>query len=236
MEVIPNDLVREFFLRVPYTSHEDLKVLCRKWEVIVSSPKFYVDRKISGTSEQMMCLIQRDLRADFSFVITVHDPVKGTWERLPPLFVAITTVSQCVVVNRKLVLIGGLYLFIMTLTTSVYIYDFESARWRHGADIPTTRSFFACCVSSFTRLVYVAGGNNEHSNPLATAEAYIMEQDKWEILPPIIKPHGLGCHGVFMEGKFILHIVWRKISGKLCLLGSNRIVWDATVFSWKVNS
>jgi hypothetical protein len=76
----------------------------------------------------MLCLIQRDLRADFSFVTTVHDPMKGTWERLPPLFAAITIVSRCVVVNRKLVLIGRFYQFIMTLTTSVYIYDFESAR------------------------------------------------------------------------------------------------------------
>jgi hypothetical protein len=34
-----------------------------------------------------------------------------------------------------------------------------------------------------------------------------MEEYKWEIMPPIIQPHGLGCHSVFMEGKFIMHIV-----------------------------
>jgi hypothetical protein len=61
MEVIPNDLVQECLLRVPYTSHEVLKVVCRKWEAIMSNPKFYADRKISGMSEQLLCLIQRDL-------------------------------------------------------------------------------------------------------------------------------------------------------------------------------
>jgi hypothetical protein len=49
MEVIPDDLVRECLLRVPYTSHEDLKAVCRKWKAIVSNRKFYADRKISGT-------------------------------------------------------------------------------------------------------------------------------------------------------------------------------------------
>jgi hypothetical protein len=59
----------------------------------VSSPKFYADNKISGMSEKMLFLIQRDLRDYFTFVIMVHDPVKGTWKRLPPLFVGITVVS-----------------------------------------------------------------------------------------------------------------------------------------------
>jgi hypothetical protein len=30
----------------------------------------------------------------------------------------------------------------------------------------------------------------------------------------MIQQHGLGCRGVFMEGKFIMHIAWRKTSGK----------------------
>jgi hypothetical protein len=37
-------------------------------------------------------------------------------------------------------------------------------------------------VSSTTGLVYVAGGINERFNYLAAAEAYNLEEDKWEIL------------------------------------------------------
>ena len=51
---------------------------------------------------------------------------------------------------------------------------------------------------------YVAEAYNVGSNPLAVAEAYNVEEDKWEILPPMIQPHGLGCDGVFMEGKFMV--------------------------------
>jgi hypothetical protein len=188
MEVIPDDLVRECLLRVPYRSHDELKAVCRSWEAIVSSPKFYEDRKISGTSEQLLCLIQRDPRAHLAFVITVHDPVKGTWERLPPiddpLFAGITAWSRCVAVNRKLVLIGGFYPFNRSLTKSVYIYDFESARWSRRADMPTARSFFACCVSS----------------------------------PPDLSTSLAGTTSITTLWRLQKLITWRKTSGKFCLL------------------
>jgi hypothetical protein len=31
-----------------------------------------------------------------------------------------------------------------------------------------------------------------------------VEEDKWEILPPMIQPHELRCDSVFMEGKFMV--------------------------------
>jgi hypothetical protein len=51
---------------------------------------------------------------------------------------------------------------------------------------------------------YVAGGIDERSNPLAAAESYNMEEDKWEMLPPMIQPHGHRCRGVFIESKFMV--------------------------------
>jgi hypothetical protein len=106
------------------------------------------------------------------------------------------------------------------ITKSVYIYDFGSGRWSRRANMPTPRYLFSFSVDSSTGLVYVAGGVgvyvagrvgvDEPLNPLAgtrllaAAEAYNVEEDKWEILPSMIEPHGLGCDGVFMEGKFMV--------------------------------
>ena len=75
-------------------------------------------------------------------------------------------------------------------------------------------------LDSSTRLVYIVGkvgvyivgrvGVDEPLNPLAgtcplaAAESYNVEEDKWEILPPMIQPHGNRCHDVFMEGKFMV--------------------------------
>jgi hypothetical protein len=63
-------------MRVTYNSHDKLKVVCRSWEAMVSGLKFYADRKIFGTSEQLLCMIQRVDGGDFE--ITVYDPAKGT--------------------------------------------------------------------------------------------------------------------------------------------------------------
>jgi hypothetical protein len=128
--------------------------------------------------------------------IRVCDPVKGTSERLPPIndphSAGVGGPFQCAVVNRKLVLLGG-------ITKSVYIYDFESSRWSCRADMPTPRYSFSCSVNSSTGLVYITGGVRVYiagrvgvdeplnplaeTGPLAVAEAYNVEEDKWEIFP-----------------------------------------------------
>ena len=63
MEVLPDDLVRKCLLGVPYTSHDDLKAVCRSREGMVNSPRFYQDKNISGKREQLICLIQKDPKA-----------------------------------------------------------------------------------------------------------------------------------------------------------------------------
>jgi hypothetical protein len=187
MEVLPNDIVRQFLLSVPYKWHDNLKGVCRSWESMVRNPEFYLDRKISGMTEQLLCLIQQD--PSYIMEIRVCDPVKGTLARIPPIndphFAGIGGSFQCAAMNQKLVLLG---------------------RWSRRADMPTPRYSFAYSIDSSTKLVYVAGGVgvyvagrvgvDEPLNPL--------EEDKWEILPPMIQPHDLGCDGVFMEGKIMV--------------------------------
>ena len=149
MELLPDELVCECLVRVPYTSHGNLKGVCRRWEGIVRGPYFYADRNIAGKSDQLICLIQKDNKKTSQrrsvFVITIYDPLNDTWKRLNnPIddshFPGILEWSQCVTVNRKLVLITRSRAVPMNNGTmnTIYIYDFESARWRHGADMPTT--------------------------------------------------------------------------------------------------
>ena len=56
MDVLQNDLVRKCLLGVPYKSHDNLKAVCRERKAIVNNPKFYLDRKITGASEQLIYL------------------------------------------------------------------------------------------------------------------------------------------------------------------------------------
>eukprot|EP00253_Pinus_taeda_P031635 PITA_31635 len=179
MEIIPNipdDLGQECLLRVPYKSHDQLKTVCRSWDVLVSSPRFYEDRKISGTSEQFICLIQAIPQGKLTAKNREGALPHGTrydWGWHPSRWEAI----NC-----------------------VFVYDFTFGAWRRGADMPTLRSFFACSVSP-GGLVYVAGGHDSNTNPLRTAEAYDVKHDKWEILPPMSQERGR-CQGVCLDGKF----------------------------------
>ena len=208
MEVLPDVLVRKCLLGVPYASHHNLKAVCRRWESLMSSPRFYADRKTTGTSEQFICFIHHEWAiGDNLVVITMYDPLNDISKSLTPIddphFLGLSIRSQCAAVNKKLVLITGVLPSSRTMKR-VYIYDFQSAKWSRGADMPTPRSFFACSVSSSDGLVYVAGGVDENQKPLAGAETYNVEEDRWETLPPMIQPHGKRCHGVFIEGKFMV--------------------------------
>ena len=112
-------------------------------------------------------------------------PLQGAWDSLPsiPLFSdGIPLFCHCVWVNQYLVMIGGWHPSQWEAMNSVFIYDFSSCKWRQGADMPRVR--FACSVSP-DGLIYVAGGHDEYKNALRAAEAYNVEEDKWEILSPM---------------------------------------------------
>ena len=74
-------------------------------------PYFYMDRNISGKSDKLICFIEKDNKKSWSvFVITIYDPLNDTWKRLntpidDPHFPRISEWSQCIAMNRKLVLI-----------------------------------------------------------------------------------------------------------------------------------
>ena len=110
MEVLPKYLIRKCLLGVPYTSHDDLKGVCRSWEGMVNSPRFYPDRNISRKSQQFICFLHKDPKVvGDKLVITIYDPLNGTLKRIPPiddpLFTGLSTMYHRVAANRKLVLI-----------------------------------------------------------------------------------------------------------------------------------
>ncbi|CAK9198931.1 unnamed protein product [Sphagnum troendelagicum] len=118
--------------------------------------------------------------------VSVLNPRERTWEqRLPhilqhphglPLF------CRLVGVKGKLVVLGGWDPVTWETLRSVYVYHFSSQSWRRGADIPSTRSSFACGVLN-DRYVFVAGGHDNRKSALATAEVYDLEKDEWRNLP-----------------------------------------------------
>lgn len=229
---LPDDVVRQCLMRVPYMSHKNLKAVCPGWEAMLSDPSFYSDRKLSGNSDTLLCFLKRNTEYHVNG-ITVYDPVKGTSESVPiniPHCGRIPVSCKCVCVNRKLVLIGGLHPSNKREMKTIYIYDFVSARWSRGADIPNLRYLFAYAACSSTGRIYFAGGHDGHHNALATAEAYDVEEDKWEVLPPMSQPRN-DCRGVCTEGKFVVLGGFRK-DGALRRAERSAEVFDSREGRW----
>eukprot|EP00253_Pinus_taeda_P007624 PITA_07624 len=193
---IPTDVQRQVLLRAPYISHDELKDVCRSWKEMMCSPRFYEDRKTYGTSQHLICLIQ-DVPSLFFYGITVYDSGEDLGKDSP------YSLRSSSISNLLELLFSEWTSICKLLEIVVFIYDFVSKEWRRGADMSTGRIFFACAVSSSKGLIYVAGGEDEHGNSLATAEAYDVEEDRWEVLPPMTQTH-TSAVGVYLEGKFIV--------------------------------
>ena len=128
----------------------------------------------------------------------MYDPLQDTWETLPhlphfpgrhhhgtPLF------CNCISVNQKLVLIGGWTLFDDNVLNTVFIYNFSSAKWIRGADMPAARKSAAFSLSPEPEgLIYVVRGEDDDGNALQGAEVYSVEEDEWKVLLDLSQERG----------------------------------------------
>lgn len=65
----------------------------------------------------------------------------------------------------------------------MYIYNFVSATWHVGVDMPgVQRSFFGCACDD-DRMMFVAGGHDDEKNALKSVIAYDITKDEWIPLP-----------------------------------------------------
>ena len=139
-------------------------------------------------------------------VITVYDPVQGTWEQLPPIphfpgrFKTMLSLCRCLRVNRKLVFIYGQNP--KGVQHTVFIYDFSCGKWSLGRDIPLQAATTAFSVSP-EGLIYVAGGLKFGWNTAREAAVYNVEKDEWKLLPPMNQPRAY-CIGAFIDRKFFV--------------------------------
>ena len=172
----------------------------------MNSPQFYQDRKELGASQPLICLFE--LREHLQYVVTVYDPLEGTWETLPALphflgcYHRIPLSFNCIAVNQKLVLMGGYNPEEQEDVNTVFIYNFSSGNWSRGADMPVFRTYGTLSVSP-EGLVYVAGGMDNHGNGLRGAAVYNVEEDEWKLLPDMSQER-INCESDFRDGKFFV--------------------------------
>lgn len=214
---LPDDVALQCLLRVPVQSHLQMQNVSRKWRELVNSTEFYEHRKKEGTTGHCVCFLQSIPPAANSGANSPHPLFnvsvlneKHVWERLPPIpdfhpdelsATGLPLFCRLAAVGGHLVILGGWRPSSMEELRSVYIFSFSSWTWRRGADMPRTRSFFACSV--LHNRILVAGGHDRNKNALRTADRYHLDRDRWESLPDMNTPRD-ECASVVLDEKFFV--------------------------------
>ncbi|XP_010276329.1 PREDICTED: F-box/kelch-repeat protein At1g15670-like [Nelumbo nucifera] len=215
MELIPNlpeEIGLECLFRLSYKAHRVAARVCRRWRELIDSREFYYQRKQSGNTHKVACLIQSlpvetavDGRKPVgapAYGVSVFNPSGGTWERLEPVPdypLGLPLFCQLSSVEGKLVLMGGWNPARWEPVKDVFIYDFTAGQWRRGKDMPSKRSFFA--TGALEERIFVAGGHDENKTALKSAWVYDVRRDEWEEISEMTQERD-ECEGVVIGNEF----------------------------------
>lgn len=131
------------------------------------------------------------------------DPATGEWVTLTDAPNARDHFSA-VMVGDRLVAAGGRQTRLPNPSANPVlatdVYDFNTGQWASGADIPTGRA--GVMTVAYDDYVIVAGGEiNTSNDALQVVEAYDVESDSWQTLPPMtVGRHGGG--GGLLDSRF----------------------------------
>ncbi|KAI9107473.1 hypothetical protein K1719_021510 [Acacia pycnantha] len=208
---LPDDVAMDCLVRVSYDQLPTVASVCKNWKAEIELPDFRRRRGDTGHIQRLIVMVQARVDSDKRvgalmkgsanpiYGLSVYEANSGQWNELPqppgfsgglPMF------CQIAGVGYDLVLIGGWDPNSWKSSNSVYIYNFRSAKWRRGADMPGgPRTFFACASDS-ERVVYIAGGHDDEKNALRSALAYDVARDEWVTLPDMERERD-ECKAVF---------------------------------------
>ncbi|KAF8101272.1 hypothetical protein N665_0208s0057 [Sinapis alba] len=230
---LPSELAIECLVRVPYRFQSGMKSVSRSWRSLLSDSSFTNERRRCGKAELLLCLVQPLTPPNLAskavgetllvvedespqqqqprvvgtprFGLSVYNATMSTWNRVAFPDQQIPLFCECVAIQAsgKILLIGGWDPETLQPVNDVYVLELAGRRWRKGASMNESRSFFAC-VSVGSRKVYVAGGHDDQKNALRSAEVYDVEKDEWSYLPPMTEGRD-ECQGLPM-GLKIAHL------------------------------
>ncbi|KAF5200611.1 F-box/kelch-repeat protein [Thalictrum thalictroides] len=240
---LPDDLGRECLTHVSYKEFSKFFYICKSWKAEIGSRHFHQLRKANGFNRNIIVLTQVDQDSSLvsgnkhsstpAYQLSLYEPETGLWSRLPaipgfsngiPLF------CRCVGVGHYLVLIGGWNPTSWKASNTVFVYDFVTATWKRGVDMPgPSISFFGCASDYDQTIVLVAGGHDEEKNALRSALLYDVIKDEWISLPDMAKERD-ECKAIFHAGKF--HVISGYSTEMQGKFQNDAEVFDTATSSW----
>jgi hypothetical protein len=207
---LPDEVAYRCLTRVSVQTQAQLHGVSRKWRDLVTSREFYERRKQQGLTKHCVCMLQALPTVDSSphpvfGVSMMNEESEQLWEWLPPIpefaQYGLPLFCRLAAVSRSLLVLGGWHPRTWETLRTVYIFDFLARKWRRGADMPSTRSSFAC--QALGSDVFVAGGHNNAKIALPTAEVYSTVRDRWQALPKMNDSRD-ECSAAVLDGELYI--------------------------------
>lgn len=215
---LPEDVARDCLIRVSYQQFPTVASVCKGWQTEIHTAEYHCQRRRTGNSQKVLVMVQARIEPNKTetgstkrlvnpvYRLSVFEPETGFWSELPapPGYSSgLPVMCQVACVGYDLVVLGGLDPETWKASNFVFVYNFLSAKWRCGTQMPGGPRTFFGCSSDDRRTVFVAGGHDDEKNALRSALAYDVVADEWVELPEMSSERD-ECKAVFRVGKFIV--------------------------------
>ncbi|ONK59579.1 uncharacterized protein A4U43_C08F7910 [Asparagus officinalis] len=175
---LPDDLAIACLIRVPRSYHQNLRLVSRRWNRLLSGNYFFSLRKRSGMVEEWVYVIRRDRDGKISW--HAFDPIHQLWQPLPPVpseYSEALGFGCAVLSGCYLYLFGGKDPIRGSLRRVVF-YNARTNRWHRAPDMQRKRHLFGACV--INNCLYVTGGECEGmQRTLKSTEVYDPNKNRW---------------------------------------------------------
>ncbi|RZS07756.1 hypothetical protein BHM03_00038641 [Ensete ventricosum] len=199
---LPDDLAIACLIRVPRVEHLNLRLVCKRWNRLLSGNYYYSLRKKLGMAEEWVYVIKRGRDGKISW--NAFDPNNQLWRPLPPV-----PADYSEALGFGCAVLSGCYLYLFGgkdpskgSMRRVVFYNARTNKWHRAPDMLRKRHFFGSCVVN--NCLYVAGGECEgNQRTLCSAEVYDPNKNRWTSIAEM-STGMVPFTGVVYEGKWFL--------------------------------
>ncbi|XP_039140768.1 F-box/kelch-repeat protein At1g30090 isoform X2 [Dioscorea cayenensis subsp. rotundata] len=180
---LPDDLALNCLLRLPVSTHQKFRVVCRRWhDLLRTKDRFFTERKLVGICSAWMFVFAFNR---FTRKIQWHvlDLTHFSWHTIPIMpgcKHAGPNGFGCIAIPQDGILIvcGSMMSDLGCPLHVVLKYEMQKNRWTVMRQMLVPRSFFASGV--IDGKVYVAGGYSTDQFELNSAEVLNPADGKWQ--------------------------------------------------------
>ncbi|XP_016456864.2 F-box/kelch-repeat protein At1g67480-like isoform X2 [Nicotiana tabacum] len=197
-----NDVAKYCLALVPRSDFPAMGGACKRWRSFLRSKEFISIRKLAGLLEEWLYVLTVNAEGRESYW-EVFDCLGNKHHQLPQMPGHIKAAFGIVVLNGKLLVMGGHSMIDESgsVSTDVYQYDSYLNRWSKMASMNVARYDFAC--AEVNGMVYAVGGFGIDGESLSCAEVYDPDQDKWTVIESLRRPRW-GCFACGFGGKLYI--------------------------------